>query len=264
MMEYAAGMFGLLTGSFLNVCISRLPDDYSVAGPRSQCPGCGQQIAAYDNIPVISFLLLRGRCRSCSLPISWRYPVVELLTAIFFFLAVRFNGWTWAGFKWCLLSAILVELIFSDLETRILPDEFTMSGIVAGLLLSPIVLVPEGAVSIIANARPPALASFADSLGGALLISGLLWMLGAAYMRIRGREGLGFGDVKLVALLGAFLGLESAILAVAASSLLGLLLGLAWVKLQGEDPSTYELPFGSFLGVGGLAMMCVQWMPGVT
>lgn len=256
MMEYIAGAGGLLLGSFLNVCISRLPDDYSISEPeRSQCPNCGSLIEWYDNLPVLSFLLLRGRCRRCAIPISWRYPAVELLTGLLFFLAVRTAGWNWVGLKACVFSAILVELIFSDLETRILPDEFTKSGIVLGLLLAPMAPLPQGIVSLLLNVEGRALASLVDAGAGAALTSVGLWLIGEIYRRVRKRDGLGFGDVKLVALLGAFVGLEGAILAVMVSSVLGLVLGLGWIYWRGEDPAEYELPFGSFIGSCGLLVL---------
>lgn len=252
----AAAAFGLVAGSFLNVCISRLPLDYSVVTPRSHCPRCGAAIAWYDNIPLLSFLLLLGRCRACRAPISLRYPLVEFSTALLFFWAWWRTGGGWAGFKWCLFAAILVELIFSDAEFRILPDEFTIGGIFAGLALAPVVPVPEGIIAWLWRLRAPesstALESFLHALLAAVFLSGGLWLMGLAYQRIRGREGLGFGDVKMTAFLGAFLGLETGLLALLAGSLLGSVLGILWIKARGEDASTYELPFGSFLGVGAL------------
>jgi len=250
----AAG-FGLVFGSFLNVCISRLPDDQPIDAPGSMCPRCGTAIRWYDNFPVLSFIILGGRCRSCRAPISFRYPLVELLTSALFFYATLRCGPTWASLKWCLFAALIVELTVSDLETRILPDEFTKWGLALGLSLSPIVPLPEGILTYFSwVAYPEAhrpLLSFLNSAGAALILGGGLFLLGEAYYRIRGREGLGFGDVKLVALIGAFLGLESALLALVFGSLLGSILGILWIKLQKQD-SGYELPFGSFLGVGAL------------
>src|SRR5271165_3510757 len=135
-----AGLFGLLIGSFLNVCIYRLPRDLSVVHPRSYCPRCEHPIAWYDNIPVVSFALLRGRCRHCGATIPWRYPLVELLTGVAFAGAVSLLGPVIAAAKLCVFSAILIALVFAGLEERILPDEFTLGGIAAGLLFS--VFVP--------------------------------------------------------------------------------------------------------------------------
>lgn len=256
-MEWFAAGAGLLTGSFLNVCIARLPDDYSVVTPRSHCPACGAGIAWYDNVPVLSFLLLRGRCRQCRAPISWRYPLVELLTAVLFFAVVQAAGWNWAAAKWCVFAALLIELSFSDLETRILPDEFTKGGIAAGLFFAAVVPLPEGLVSMLIGAPTRMAASFVEALAAALLLPFLLWTVGEVFRRVRGREGLGFGDVKLVGLLGAFLGLETAVLVLALSSVLGLAIGLPYIYWRKEDPGHYELPFGTFLGLGGL--LCLVW-----
>jgi len=249
-----AGLFGLLIGSFLNVCISRLPYDESVVAPRSHCPRCGAWIAWYDNIPLLSYALLQGRCRACGAVISWRYPVVEALTGGLFWLAVTLHGPTLAGLKWSVFAAILVALIFTDLETRILPDEFTKAGMVAGFLLAPVAPLPPGLLSIFWPGASPALISLLDALAAAGLLAGGLWLMALVYERLRGREGLGFGDVKMLGLLGAFLGLESALLVMVLASLFGSVLGLVWVKVRGEDMGSYELPFGSFLGVAGLVV----------
>lgn len=251
-----AGLFGLLIGSFLNVCISRLPDDYSIDEPRSQCPRCGKMIQWYDNIPVLSFVVLGGKGRCCREPISFRYPAVELITGVLFAAAVYRLGAGWAAVKWCLFIAILIELIFSDLESRILPDEFTKWGLALGAMMSPVVALPDGIIPAMLSAYHPAgnaaLASFLNSSVSALALSGGLWFLGWGYEKIRGREGLGFGDVKMVAMMGAFLGLETALVGLMAGSLMGTVLGLAWIRIKGENSESYELPFGSFLGVGAL------------
>ncbi|MBI5281023.1 MAG: prepilin peptidase [Candidatus Solibacter usitatus] len=251
-----AGAFGLLIGSFLNVCISRLPFDLSIDAPRSHCPRCGAFIAWYDNLPLASFAILGGRCRACRAPISFRYPAVELLTGALFFLVQWHVGGGWAAIKWSLFAAILVELIFSDAETRILPDEFTLWGLALGLMLSPVVLLPNGLFGLVVyGVRPEAseaLRSFLGACFAAGALSGGLWLMGALYHRVRGKEGLGFGDVKMVAMLGAFLGLETAILGLMLGSLLGSVLGILWIKLRREDAASYELPFGSFLGAGAL------------
>lgn len=258
MIEALAAVLGLVIGSFLNVCIVRLPMDYSVVEPRSHCGGCGRFIAWYDNIPVLSWILLRARCRYCGVPLSWRYPLVEALTGLLFFLVVSGTGVSWAALKWCVFSAWLVELGFSDLETRILPDEFTKSGILAGLFLAPVVFVPAGITSMLAGATPQAFASLVDAAAGALFLPAALLLVAQAYVRWRGVEGLGYGDVKLVAMLGAFLGLDSAILAVAISSVLGLMVGIPWILLQRKDARTYELPYGTFLAAGGLILMLAE------
>ncbi|MBI5084619.1 MAG: prepilin peptidase [Acidobacteria bacterium] len=251
-----AGAFGLIIGSFLNVCISRLPFDLSIDTPRSHCPRCGTFISWYDNLPLVSFAILGGRCRACRAPISLRYPAVELFTGALFFLVQWQVGAGWAAVKWSLFAAILVELIFSDAETRILPDEFTLWGLALGVMLSPIVPVPNGLFGLVLyGVRPEAseaMRSFLGACFAAGVLSGGLWLMGVIYQRVRGREGLGFGDVKMVAMLGAFLGLEAAILGLMLGSLLGSVLGILWIRMRGEDAASYELPFGSFLGVGAL------------
>jgi len=251
-----AGCFGLLIGSFLNVCISRLPYDESVVSPRSHCPHCATMIAWYDNVPVLSYVLLRARCRYCRASISARYPIVESLTGALFAAVVWRMGWGWESVKWCAFAAILVELAFSDLETRILPDEFTKGGALFGIVLAAIVPLPMGLFSFVAEILRPnsteAFASVVNSLGSACVLAGGLYGMGALYQRFRGREGMGLGDVKMVAMLGAFLGLETALVGLMLGSLLGSILGLTWIKLRRASAADYELPFGSFLALGAL------------
>lgn len=251
---WLAALFGLLFGSFLNVCISRLPDDYSIVLPRSHCPRCGAWIAWYDNIPLLSYLILSGRCRACRAPISWRYPLVEALIGFFFYLAILIHGPNLAGVKWCLFAWLMVGLIVTDLETRILPDEFTKIGVVAGLILSAVVPLPAGVLVLLWRDANPALASLLDAVVSAVLLAGGLWFMAWFYAKVRHREGLGFGDVKMLALLGTFLGLESTLLVLMLASLLGTVLGLLWIRIKGEDAGSYELPFGSFLGTAGLVV----------
>ncbi len=252
-----AFLFGLLIGSFLNVCIHRLPKDLSVVRPRSRCPVCERAIAWYDNIPVVSYALLRGRCRHCAARISPRYPVVELLTGALFAAAVLRLGPAPAAFKLCLFSALLVGSIFSDLEALILPDEFTIGGLAAGLALSLAIPVNDAtaqALLWLAGAEAgPRLTSLAEASLGALLPAGFLWLGGWTFEKVRHKEGLGFGDVKLVAMIGAFLGLRGSLFTLLAGSVLGSVAGLLYIKLTGKDAATYPLPFGTFLGVAALA-----------
>jgi leader peptidase (prepilin peptidase)/N-methyltransferase len=250
---------GLLIGSFLNVCIYRLPRDLSVVRPRrSYCPHCNATIAWYDNVPLVSYILLRGRCRRCHGTISARYPIVELLTGVLFAIAVHQHGLTPAALKTCLFASLLIALMFSDLEQFILPDEFTLGGLAAGLLLAWFVPVNDETASALlwlmdAHVAGPS-ASFAEAILGAALPAIFLWLGGLLYETIRRREGLGLGDVKMVAMMGAFLGLRGALLAMIAGSLLGSIAGLTYIKLTGKDPATTHLPFGTFLGVGGLTV----------
>jgi leader peptidase (prepilin peptidase)/N-methyltransferase len=185
-------LFGLLIGSFLNVCIYRWPRDLSVVRPRSHCTSCDKMIAAYDNVPVFSFLLLRGRCRYCKSRISLRYPIVELLTGALFFYFVYALGPTAAALKMCVLSALLVGLTFSDLEERILPDEMTKGGMALGFLFALFVPVPDTIGQSILVLLGVEVSGTADSIAeaafGAVLPAFFLWAAGEIYFRFRRRE----------------------------------------------------------------------------
>src|SRR5258708_29373603 len=192
-----AFLAGLLIGSFLNVCIYRFPRDLSVVRPRSFCPQCEKMIAWYDNIPLLSYVLLKRRCRHCGQPIPMRYPIVEALTAALFFSFVAALGPTLVALKFCLLSALLIGMIFADLEERILPDEFTLGGALAGLALAWVVPVSDGTAEFFAVLAGSPLhghaLSFAEAFIGAVVPSGFLWLTGELYMKVRHKEGLGFG-----------------------------------------------------------------------
>jgi len=263
MLEAAlAAMFGLLIGSFLNVCIYRLPRDLSVVRPRSYCPECEKPIAWFDNIPLLSFLLLKGRCRHCGKPIPARYPIVEVLTAILFFAFVAKLGLSLAAFKFCLFSALLVGMVFADLEERILPDEFTLGGLVVGLALSwviPVTDVPTEFIFRVMGVRFEGhLLSLAESVFGAALPTGFLWLTGELFQRIRHKEGLGFGDVKMIAMVGAFLGLTGSLRTLILGSLVGSVVGVAYILLTKKDHKSYELPFGSFLGAAAIVVALLE------
>ena len=253
-----AFLYGLVIGSFLNVCIYRLPRDLSVVKPRSFCPGCGKPVAWYDNIPVLSFLLLRGKCRHCAASISFRYPLVELLTGVLFFLIVLPLGPTAVAFKLCVLCALLVGLTFTDLDALILPDEMTLGGTVVGILFAWFVPVDDivGRVALsMAGVHPsPHWASVAESLAGAALPAGFLSLGGWLFEKIRHKEGLGFGDVKMMAMVGAFLGLRAALLTLVIGSIAGSIVGVIYIYATKKDASTYELPFGTFLGFAGIVV----------
>ena len=244
-------LFGLLIGSFLNVCIYRWPRDLSVVRPRSHCIGCERTIAWHDNIPLVSYVALGGRCRHCRARIPWRYPVVELLTALLFFFFLWKLGPTLKALKMCVFAAILVGLIFSDLEERILPDELTLGGILAAFAFAIFVPLPDSIAGIFFSGRKQWLVSAAL---GALVPTFFLWSAGWLYQRVRRREGLGLGDVKLIAMVGSFLGLGGALLTLAAGSLGGSIIGYSYIRATGKDPSTYELPFGTFLGLAALGL----------
>ena len=257
-----AGLFGLLIGSFLNVCIYRMPRDLSVIQPRSFCPGCEKPIAWYDNIPLLSYFLLKRRCRRCQTLIPVRYPIVEALTAVLFFSFVAKLGPTLLALKFCLFSALIVGMIFADLEERILPDEFTIGGVVIGLALSWIIPIDDGIAQLFLSVmgRPlsgPPL-SLVESAMGAFVPSSFLWVTGELFYRLRGKEGLGFGDVKMIGAIGAFLGLRGALMTLIVGSLLGSLIGLVFILMTKKDHSSYELPFGSFLGIAAL-VVTLSW-----
>jgi leader peptidase (prepilin peptidase)/N-methyltransferase len=254
-----AFLLGLVIGSFLNVCIVRIPGKKSVVSPASACLHCGMPIRPYDNIPVISYLLLGGKCRSCKTKISPMYPLVELLTALLFFACYRAFGLSAETLKWIIFSALIIVLIFTDLRERLLPDVVNYTGFALGLVLSLFTLPMDGTALWISShtfAFPPPVPvlSFADALLGAAVGSGLLWLVSEAYYRLRGREGMGLGDVKMMLMAGAFLGTKRTLLAILTGSLLGSVLGIAFLLARRKDPN-YELPFGTFLGMAALIVV---------
>lgn len=276
LLECALFVAGLIFGSFLNVCISRIPRDQSIVSPPSHCPSCGASIRWYDNIPILSWLLLRGRCRHCRQPISWRYPVVEILTAAIFTACYLWFGLSWLTLKFCLFSFLLIGLIFMDAETGLLPREFTYSGIVLGLALSWIAPSDRAGTEFLlrlfdhpVNSAP--LRSVLDALAGALVGAGFFYLAWAVYYLVRKKHGLGFGDIALMGMAGAFLGLKSILLVIFAAPLLGALYGLVLLLHEAfpsrrekdsvsEDTAAQkqaflsrEIPFGVFLGACSLA-----------
>jgi leader peptidase (prepilin peptidase) / N-methyltransferase len=251
-------LFGLIIGSFLNVCIYRWPRDLSVVRPRSHCPHCEKTIAWYDNLPLASYLALRGRCRHCGAGIPVRYPIVELLTGLLFFYFVWTLGPGLEALKMCVFAAMLIGLIFADLEERILPDELTLGGTLVGFLFAVFVPVPDTiaqALFFFAGVDLTGRAQWlAESALGAFLPAAFLWFGGWLYEKVRHREGLGLGDVKLIAMVGSFLGLSGALFTLMAGSLMGSFIGYTYIKATGKDSSSYELPFGTFLGAAAVAI----------
>ncbi len=285
----AAVALGLLLGSFLNVCISRLPRGESLVRPRSRCPHCGHTIRPYDNIPVLSWLLLRARCRDCQAPISWRYPAVELATALWFLLTYLathraiFGDFAAAGSAHttrllldgvgtCLLGLVLIGLAVIDWQTHTLPDAFTLTGTAIGFLLTCIqaMFLPTGEDDIHlrprSNLRLQSPGSFAargdvfftgpeaivlGRLAAILVAAGLLLLIRALYKSLRGREGMGLGDAKLLGMIAAFLGFGDAMLAF----FLGMLACTAYALVllaRRRATAATKLPLGSFLAAGGL------------
>src|ERR1017187_3431284 len=250
-----AFLFGLLIGSFLNVCVYRLPRDLSVVRPRSFCPSCEKQIAWYDDIPLLSFALLRARCRGCGAPIPWRYPLVELATGLLFGWSVFTMGATVEALKYCLFSAIVVTLIASDIEERILPDEFTLGGALVGFALA--WLAPMNATLgrlVAPGVENPRALSLIEAALGSLISAGSILLVAKLYEIFRQREGMGLGDVKMVAMIGAFLGLQGSLLTLMIGSMAGGIGGLVFILLTGKNASTYQLPFGAFLGAAALGV----------
>jgi leader peptidase (prepilin peptidase)/N-methyltransferase len=252
-------VFGLMIGSFLNVCILRIPVAESVVLPSSHCTSCGTPIKPYDNIPVVSWVALAGRCRKCKARISAMYPMVELATGLIFLACDLAFGLTAEALKWAIFAALLIVLTITDLRERILPDKVNFAGLGLGLLLSLFTRPVDGTALWLANhlfAYPPpeAAVSFADALIGAGAASGLLWLVAEGYFRARGREGMGLGDVKMMAMAGAFLGLQRALLAILLGSLLGSLIGIAVIAI-GRKGRDFELPFGTFLGAGAMLVV---------
>jgi leader peptidase (prepilin peptidase)/N-methyltransferase len=258
----AAGIFGLVVGSFLNVCIYRIPRDLSVVLPRSFCPECGKQIPAYDNIPLLSYAVLRGKCRFCGKRIAASYPMVELATAALFSLVAYRYGWNWAALKWAIFEAMLVILFWTDLETQILPDELTLGGTGVGLIFATFVMVPDTFVPLLFPAWKPVWCSLFSAGLGVALLAGPMWLLGKLYGRIRNRDVLGLGDVKLLMLFGVFLGLESGLLALLIGAVAGSVIGLIYIAAAHKKFSEAELPFGSFLCAGAAVVPLVNRLGG--
>jgi leader peptidase (prepilin peptidase)/N-methyltransferase len=227
---------GLCVGSFLNVVIHRLPLGESVVTPRSRCPGCRKPIPWYRNIPLISFLLLRGRCGECAARISWRYPLVELLTAALFTVAAAIEPrWFLWPFHFYFLAA-LVACTFIDLDHWILPDKITLPGIAVGIVGS--FFLPT--------------AAFLWSLAGVLIGGGILYLVAWTYERATGKDGLGGGDIKFLAMVGAFLGAQGALVTLVLASMIGSLIGIFLIAFRGKRGST-AIPFGPFLALGSLS-----------
>jgi len=227
-------LLGLAVGSFLNVCIHRVPARASVVHPGSRCPSCGYALRWADNIPVVSYAVLGGRCRSCKAPISIRYPIVELITMAVFILHYLVFGADLILVPRLLLACVLIVLFAIDLEHHLLPNVITLPGIVIGFLCS--FLFAPGPVS---------------SLIGILLGGGLLWLIGEAYYRYAGQDGMGGGDVKMLAMLGAFLGWQMVLVTLVFSSIAGAVTGLLVIALRRGDLK-YALPYGTFLSLAGL------------
>jgi leader peptidase (prepilin peptidase)/N-methyltransferase len=230
-----AGIFGTMIGSFLNVCICRLPNEESIVFPGSHCPQCQKPIRYYDNIPLLSYLLLGRRCRHCGAPISIQYPLVEGITGLSsFVLFIRF-GPSWSYLIYFAFVAALIAITVIDLHHQIIPDVISLPGIAIGLLTS--LIVPQ--------------ITFLNSLFGVLVGGGSLFLVATVYHWLFKREGMGGGDVKLLAMIGAFLGWKAVILTIFLSSLIGSVTGIILILIKGKD-FKYAIPFGPFLSAGAV------------
>ncbi|MDG2303691.1 MAG: prepilin peptidase [Candidatus Binatia bacterium] len=229
---------GAAVGSFLNVVIHRVPLGESVVSPRSRCPSCRSTIAWYDNIPVLSWVLLRGKCRGCGTGISARYPFIEFITALIAVVLFARHGPTPAFGVQFVFSCALLVIAYIDLDHQIIPDKISLPGIVLGL----------------AAAIPAGMPAITDAVLGVLVGGGLLLTVAWTYERWTGREGMGGGDVKLLAMIGAFLGWQGVLLTLLLGSLLGSAIGIALMASRGADRKL-AIPFGPFLSLGALVTL---------
>jgi leader peptidase (prepilin peptidase)/N-methyltransferase len=305
--ELVGFLLGLLFGSFLNVCISRLPEHESIVTPRSRCMACGHTIRWYDNVPILSWLVLRGRCRDCKAGISWRYPAVELAVGVWFWMSVGSTLSHWgrahdfggtfsasdvpsvvAAIAFAILGFLLIGLMVMDWQTQRLPDAFTLTGIAIGFVLtcaqafflasgqgdivlnsthqlrlsSPGSFAAQGNV-FLTGAEALVMGRIAAIAGAALLLLGIRWI----YKVVRKRDGMGLGDVKLLAMIAAFLGFGESLVALFAGVLAASVYGLV-LMVRGKAGGATKLPLGSFIAAGGLfaslfGPAMVEWYTGL-
>jgi len=232
------GLFGALIGSFLNVCIYRLPRYESIAWPGSHCPACAHPIAWYDNLPLLSYMFLAGRCRHCAGRISWRYPLVEALNALGYVALLWFFGPSWSTLAYAALYSALLVVAGTDLSHKIIPNVITFPGMVLGLISSATIL-PLGLI---------------DGLIGLIVGGGILWLLAWASPYLFGKEGMGGGDIKLLGMIGAFLGWKPALMTIMVGSFLGSVVGVSLIAARIIRREDY-IPFGPFLVCGALVAL---------
>jgi len=267
------------------VCITRIPEDLSIVSPGSRCPRCLTAIKPYDNVPVFAWLWLRGKCRTCALPISPMYPLVELATGLLFVGCYLEFGITQAAAKWLFFICLIIILTVTDLRVRLLPDVITWPGFAVGVLFSAFV-PPNDGVALLLSLRlfhelpPERILGIIEALLGAAFGSLLLWGAAALYKLVRKRDGMGFGDVKMMAMVGAFLGVRNAFITILLGTLLGSILGVAVIgfvyasgtgrqlaqrasrrglgtvnQIRWFIASQYQLPLGTFLGIAALIVV---------
>lgn len=280
-------VFGIIIGSFLNVCITRIPEEVSIVSPGSRCPRCLTPIKPYDNIPVFAWLWLKGKCRTCGLPISPMYPLVELATGLLFVGCFLEFGISQATVKWLFFICLIIILTITDLRVRLLPDVITWPGFAAGVLFSAFV-PPNDGVAFLLSLRlfhqlpPERVLGVIEALLGAAFGSLMLWGAAALYKLVRKREGMGMGDVKMMLMVGAFLGVRNAFITILLGTLLGSVLGVAVIatmyasgagrklaerasrrgigtvnQIRWLIASQYHLPLGTFLGIAALIVVFV-------
>ena len=278
-------VFGLLIGSFLNVCILRIPEELSIVAPGSRCPRCQTPIKWYDNVPVLGWMWLRARCRTCALPISPMYPLVELATGLLFVVCYLEFGLTQTMVKWLFFTCLAIVLTVTDLRVRMLPDLVNWPGFAAGLFFSAAVPPDDGTAAWLSWnlghwLLAPRLLGLLDGLLGAVFGSFMLWAVATLYKLVRGREGMGMGDVKMMAMVGAFQGVRGAFWTILLGTLLGTLVGFTiilalylagWQRKLAERASRrglgtvnnlrwaiatqYQLPLGTFLGIAAMLVV---------
>jgi leader peptidase (prepilin peptidase)/N-methyltransferase len=247
-----AFIYGAVVGSFLNVCICRLPENRSVVSPSSSCPLCGYRISWYDNIPVASFVFLRGKCRSCKAPISFRYPLVELINGLLTLMLFIKFGPTLTFLALFILCSSLVVITFIDIDHQIIPDVISLPGVVTGFAFS--FFLPG--------------VGWKDSLLGGLVGGGSLLLVAYGYQLLTGNEGMGGGDIKLLAMMGAFLGWHSVLFIVFSASLFGSVIGVSLMVARGRD-SKLAIPFGPYLAFGAILYIfygnrIIEWYLGLS
>lgn len=235
-------LLGSAIGSFLNVCIYRIPRDKSIVKPPSACPGCGKPIRPFDNIPILSYILLKGKCRDCGTKISIRYPIVELLTGILFLFLYRQFGFTFELIVFMIFLALLITISFIDIDFQIIPDMLSIGGVILGFLLAilrPFFRYLDPRFGIL------------DSLYGIAIGGGLLFAIAWFYQFFTKREGMGGGDIKLLGMIGAFCGWKGVVFSLVSGSVFGTVVGIPLMIIKGKD-SKYAIPFGPFLSLGAI------------
>ncbi len=249
-------LFGLIVGSFLNVCIARIPLETSIISPPSHCPRCKTPIRWYDNIPLVSFAVLRGRCRTCGQRISWRYPLVEQLNGLLYIWAISEFGFTGEAVLVMALCSSLVVISFIDYDHQIIPDVITFPGMVTGLAVAPFFMTTlAGPLSFgLGNVLPPLGqngTSFLNAFIGLVLGGAPLYVIGLLWEKLRKVEAMGGGDVKYMAMVGSFLGWKGAFLTIMLGAMAGSLVGVALILLK-KHQADKVIPFGPFLAFGTL------------